>query len=202
MSTHVPLTEAERRELSAAIVSGLPRVNTEAVVERILAARSQRPTFGQGDGLEAVLAEAGDQHDYPTETDDGLVMRCRCGATPPSHLLGQQVDEALWLWEHRQAATAACVRAHYADRAARHPEGVTVTEALRALSDEATPGPWGEERCRQGSRLLSAVTAPSVPTGDGSVIAVVDDVLPEDGRFIAAACNFVRDLLAGGGQRG
>lgn len=52
-------------------------------------------------------------HGYPTETDDGLVMKCHCEATPPSHLLGQQVDEALWLWRHHQAeqyATVARIR--------------------------------------------------------------------------------------------
>lgn len=49
------------------------------------------------------------EHDYPTETDDGIVMRCRCGATPPSHYLGQQVEEGLWLWEHHRREQHAAV---------------------------------------------------------------------------------------------
>lgn len=64
------------------------------------------------------LDAADEQHDYPTETDDGLVMRCGCGATPPGHLLGQQVDEGLWLWRHRRNERMAAVERILADRLA------------------------------------------------------------------------------------
>lgn len=61
------------------------------------------------DGERLEIDQTSAEHDYPTETDDGIVMRCRCGATPPSHYLGQQVEEALWLWEHRRREQHAAV---------------------------------------------------------------------------------------------
>lgn len=65
------------------------------------------------------IGETDERHEYPTETDDGLVMRCRCGATPPSHLLGEQVDEAFWLWMHRRSEQHAAVERIIAARAGR-----------------------------------------------------------------------------------
>lgn len=76
--------------------------------------------------LGLALDEFDQMHEYPVETDDGMVMRCACGATPPSHLLGQQVDESLWLWEHWRAER----RTHVA--AALAAAGIGVLAAAKA----------------------------------------------------------------------
>lgn len=47
-----------------------------------------------------------------------------------------------------------------------------------------------------GVHPLSAITARKVRTDDGSVVAVVPEVLPADAVFIAACVNYVRSVLA------
>jgi hypothetical protein len=66
----------------------------------------------------------------------------------------------------------------------------------RALADEATEGPWEHITGRSSHRLLAAVTAPNVATGDGSVIAVTVEVLAPDAAFIAATREAVPALIA------
>lgn len=55
-----------------------------------------------------------EQHAYPVEMDDGLVMECVCGAAPPTHVDGVQVDADVWLWHHWRNERARIVAARVA----------------------------------------------------------------------------------------
>lgn len=106
--------------------------------KRLAARLVAEPTLTEAE--REALTRTDDEHDYPTETDDGLVMRCRCGATPPAHYLGQQVDEALWLWEHRRRERFAVVEAILAARLA--PFEAARDEMTRVMAD------WRDECIR------------------------------------------------------
>jgi hypothetical protein len=179
---------------------------------------------GSADGPDVALTEAerealdaaDEQHDYPTETDDGLVMRCGCGATPPGHLLGQQVDEGLWLWRHRRGERMAAVERILADRLAAVTEQRDQYAALRDLSERATPGNWRQEFYRDGEILPDGTGGMDDYETPGRGVFVIDESSHEgycltefdaaradDAAFIVAAVNHVRAALradGGGGE--
>jgi hypothetical protein len=95
---------------------------------------------------------------------------------------------------------------------------MTIKE-LRALSEAATPGPWSSlthgtatqrDAAGRAYEAVMAVRVPDYPdiqftdlswvetTPDGPHIAFVGNgpTSPENAKFIAAAVNYVRDMLA------
>lgn len=69
-------------------------------------------------------------------------------------------------------------------------------EALRAVSEAATPGSWTAYFGAHGDPRVVADMSRPLTTGIANVSSAPDDYGKADAEFIAAACNYVRAALA------